>query len=83
MENSILSSARIFLVDSDESVRRSMTSYYKDITRLFVAVPTAEEAFPMLDGPRWDIVISNLKLSGTNGLEAFDQPFPRDPDRAT
>ncbi len=79
MENSILSSARIFLVDSDESVRRSMTSYYKDITRLFVAVPTAEEAFPMLDGPRWDIVISNLKLSGTNGLEFCKRVRKRKP----
>ncbi len=69
VENSILSKARILLVDSDESVRQSMLSYFRDISLLFATAKSAEEALPLLEGPPWDIVVCNLKLPGINGLE--------------
>ena len=65
----ILSRARILLVEADEAVRASMVDYFSDITRLFTAVKSAEEALPLLEGPLWDIVVCNLKLPGINGLE--------------
>jgi len=69
IENSILSNARILLIDSEESVRNSMRSYFKEITRMFTTIKSAEEALPLLDGPLWNIIVCNLKLPGINGLE--------------
>jgi len=65
----ILSKARILLVEADESIRADMMGYFRNITRLFTAVKSAEEALPLLEGPLWDIVVCNLKLPGINGVE--------------
>jgi len=65
----ILSRARILLVEADESIRDDMMDYFRNITRLFTVVKSAEEALPLLEGPLWDIVVCNLNLPGINGLE--------------
>ncbi len=69
IENSILSNARILLIDSEESIRNSMTSYFKEITRMFTTIKSAEEALPLLEGPLWDIIVCSFELPGINGLE--------------
>ncbi|MFH2131600.1 MAG: hypothetical protein ABIK68_14580, partial [bacterium] len=67
IETSILGKSRILLVDGETSVRSAMVAYFKNITRLFTAVKSAEEALSLLDGPLWDIIVCNLKLPGMNG----------------
>ncbi|MBU2646573.1 response regulator [bacterium] len=69
IETSILGKSRILLVDGETSVRSAMVAYFKNITRMFTAVKSAEEALSLLDGPLWDIIVCNLKLPGMNGLE--------------
>lgn len=69
LENSILSDARILVVEADEAVQRSLRTFFRDITRLFTTIGNAEEALPLLEGPLWDIIVCSLKLPGMNGLE--------------
>lgn len=71
MENSMLSNIRILVVSADEPACRSISLYFKELTRLIATANSAEEALPLLEGPRWDLIVCCLKLPGMNGLEFF------------
>jgi CheY-like chemotaxis protein len=80
IENSLLGSARVLLVDRDKAVRSAMERYFRRITRLFVTVKSAEEALPLLDGPFWDIIVCDLVLPGMNGIDFCKRVKNLNPD---
>ena len=57
------------MVDGDETIHSPMVEYFRNVTRMFTAVKSAEEGLPLLEGPMWDIIVCNLKLPGINGVE--------------
>lgn len=59
---------QILLVEDDESIRSSMTYYFKKKTYAFIAVQSAEEALKSLEHFTWDIIISDYQLPGMNGV---------------
>jgi len=67
--DSILHEVRVLLVDADKSIRVTMGDYFGKLTRRFATAGSAEEALALLEGPTWDVVISNLRLPGMNGFE--------------
>jgi len=59
----------ILLVDDDEWIRDSMTLFFEGEGCRLSSFETAEEAIGALNEKPYDIVISDYKLPGMNGLK--------------
>ncbi len=65
----MISEIAILLVDDDESIRTSLTYFFRKKTRTFRSVLTAEVALALLENENdWDAVISDFKLLGMDGI---------------
>jgi CheY-like chemotaxis protein len=60
---------KTLLVDDDEFVRDSFRLMFESQECFLRAVETAEEAIEILEGQRYDIIITDYKLPGMDGLE--------------
>ena len=63
-----LKDLRILLVDDDELIRDSLSMVFKSRGCRFSAYESAEEALQILDSDSFDIIISDFKLPGIDGL---------------
>jgi DNA-binding NtrC family response regulator len=66
-----LRNKRILLVDDDEWIRDSMNMFFGEEGCKLVGLPNAEEAMQALIREPFDIIISDYKLPGMDGLEFF------------
>ena len=65
----MISGKAVLLVDDDESIRTSLTYFFRKKTRAFLALPSAESALDLLKKETdWDAVISDFKLPGMDGI---------------
>ena len=62
---------KILLIDDDEWIRDSLTMFFDGEGCHLTAFETAEEAVQAIEKDRYDIVISDYKLPGMDGLEFF------------
>ena len=60
---------KILLVDDDEWIRDSLTLFFEAEECNFLAFETAEEGMEAVKQQSYDIVISDYKLPGMDGLE--------------
>jgi CheY-like chemotaxis protein len=60
---------KTLLIDDDEFVRDSLRVMFESKGCFLQAVETAEEAIHVLDIGRYDLVITDYKLPGMNGLD--------------
>jgi CheY-like chemotaxis protein len=60
---------RILLVDDDEFVRDSLSLMFESRGCSLCVVETAEEAMTVLAGQAYDLVITDYKLPGMDGME--------------
>jgi DNA-binding response OmpR family regulator len=60
---------RILLVEGDYHVRDSISIYFTRKGSDLLAFGTAEEALPAIECGGFEIIISNYRLPGTNGIE--------------
>ena len=63
-----LKNLRILLVEDDALIRDSLGMVFKSRGCHFIACESAEKALPVLDSDGFDIIISDFKLPGTDGL---------------
>ncbi len=68
-----LKNMTVLLVDDDEWIRDSLTLFFTGEGCHLLGLATAEEAIEALKQIKYDIVISDYKLPGMNGLEFFRQ----------
>ena len=68
-----LKSRRVLLVDDDQSIRHSLSYYFRNKVGSFMALETAEEALGHLQDQVYDVVICDYRLPGMNGLGFFQQ----------
>jgi DNA-binding NtrC family response regulator len=60
---------RILLVEGDYHVRDSISIYFTRKGSDLLAFGTAEEALPAMERGGFEIIISNYRLPGRNGIE--------------
>jgi DNA-binding NtrC family response regulator len=63
-----LKDKKILLVDDDEWIRDSLTVYFGAEGCHILAVETAEEGIELLKQEDWDIILTDYKLPGIDGL---------------
>jgi len=68
-----LKSMKILLIDDDEWIRDSLRIFFEAEGCQIVAFETAEEAMEALHCQDYDIIITDYKLPGMNGVEFFKQ----------
>ena len=75
-----LTSRKILLVDDDESIRLSLSYYFRNKVGAFMALESAEEALDHLKDEAYDIILCDYSLPGLDGL-AFFQELSRQNNR--
>jgi len=63
-----LKDKKMLLVDDDEWIRDSLTEYFSTEGCHILAVETAEEGLELLKQEDWDIILTDFKLPGIDGL---------------
>lgn len=69
----ILKNRRVLLVDDDQSIRVSLSYYFRNKVGFFTALENAEQALNHLQDQVYDIVICDYRLPGMNGLGFFQE----------
>ncbi len=75
-----LKDLRILLVDDDELIRDSLSLVFKNRGCHLRAHESAEEALETLRAEHFDIIISDFKLPGIDGLKFFKAAAKTSPD---
>lgn len=78
-----LETMNVMLVDDDEYIRSSMEFYFKRKTGSFKAVESAERGLLSLEKERWDILITDYRLPGMNGIDLLEIVKREHPDIMT
>ena len=66
-----LKEKKILLIDDDEWVRNSLSLFFEDEGCNLMPFETAEEGMEALKKQSYDIIISDYRLPGMDGLEFF------------
>jgi len=66
-----LRNMKILLVDDDESIRDSMSMFFEEEGCKLIGMANAEDAIQTLIHEPYDIIISDYKLPGMDGLDFF------------
>jgi signal transduction histidine kinase/ActR/RegA family two-component response regulator len=72
--------ARILVVDDDNEVRAVTSDTIKEIGYQVVAVASAEDAVAKLTNERFDLLITDVAMPGTNGVELARRARLIDPE---
>ena len=68
-----LRNMKILLVDDDEWIRDSLSIFFEAEGCRIVSVETAEEGLEALRSQEYDIIITDYKLPGMDGIEFLKQ----------
>ena len=68
-----LKTIKILLIDDDEWVRESLSLFFENGRWDLIALETAEEAIELLKNEEYEIIITDYKLSGMDGLTFLHQ----------
>ena len=74
---------KILLIDDDEWIRDSLSLFFENEGCHLMALETAEEGLEELDRKAYDIVITDYKLPGMDGLEFLKRINRSHPDLLT
>jgi DNA-binding NtrC family response regulator len=66
-----LKEKKILLIDDDEWIRDSLSIFFKNEGCCLQALETAEEALKLLKKQSYEIIITDYRLPGMDGLEFF------------
>lgn len=70
--------ASILIVDDEKHTREGLRQALEDDYEIFVA-RDAEEAFKLLDSEPFDVVLTDLRMSGKSGLRVIDKTLTLNP----
>ncbi|HEX2960502.1 MAG TPA: response regulator, partial [Ignavibacteriales bacterium] len=64
---------RILVIDDDESIRKTITNYLKKQGYEAISAPDGISGVEMAEKEQIDLVISDIRMPGLNGLEVLDK----------
>ncbi|MEW6386634.1 MAG: response regulator [Thermodesulfobacteriota bacterium] len=68
-----LKSRKILLVDDDQSIRHSLSYYFRKKVGSFMALETGEQALDHLKDEAYDVIVCDYRLPGMSGLDFFQE----------
>jgi two-component system nitrogen regulation response regulator GlnG len=71
--------SRILIIDDDRSIRHLISKTFADTDIEVIAVATAEEGLESVAGDAADVVLLDILLPNTSGLDTFDKIRKADP----
>ena len=74
---------RILLIDDDEWIRDSLSLFFESEGCHLLALETAEEGLEEINRQAYDIIITDYKLPGMDGLEFLERINHSHPDVLT
>ena len=75
-----LKNMKILLIDDDEWIRDSLSLFFESEGCQLLALETAEEALDAIKQQTYEIIITDYRLPGINGLEFLKQIQSKDLD---
>ena len=83
VERSLISSAlRILVIDDHSNLRETLSALLSKEGHQIASVPSAEDALTLISTSEFDIVVSDIRLSGMSGLELYDFMMDANPKMA-
>ena len=64
--------ASILIVDDEKHTREGLKSYLEDDYDVYLAA-SADEAFNLMDGSSFDVVLTDLRMAGKSGMKVIDK----------
>ena len=71
---------KILVVDDDKNIRRTVSMALESLDYFVHTAFDGKDAMVQLTGDKYDLIITDLKMSGMNGMELLGQAIARYPD---
>src|SRR5439155_24367226 len=71
---------RVLIVDDDISIRTHLASYVRDLDHEVEAAGDAMEALAAMDGGAFDVIFSDVRMAGMDGLTLLREIRLRHPE---
>ncbi|MGD1919957.1 MAG: response regulator [Pleurocapsa sp.] len=75
-----MSQARILVVDDDKNIRRTVSMALESLNNFVHTAFDGKDAMVQLTGDRYDLIITDLKMPGMNGMELLEQAIAKYPE---
>ena len=75
-----MSQARILVVDDDKNIRRTVSMALESLNYFVHTAFDGKDAMVQLTGDRYDLIITDLKMPGMNGMELLEQAIAKYPE---
>lgn len=74
-----MSKAKILVVDDDKNIRRTVTMALESLDYFVHTAFDGKDAMLQLTGDEYDLIITDLKMPGMNGMELLNRRSPNIP----
>ena len=75
-----MSQAKILVVDDDKNIRRTVSMALESLDYYVHTAFDGKDAMVQLTGDKYDMIITDLKMPGMNGMELLEQAIAKYPE---
>ena len=75
-----MSNAKILVVDDDKNIRRTVSMALESLDYYVHTAFDGKDAMVQLTGDKYDMIITDLKMPGMNGMELLEQAIAKYPE---
>ncbi|MBE9048138.1 response regulator [Pleurocapsales cyanobacterium LEGE 10410] len=75
-----MSKAKILVVDDDKNIRRTVTMALESLDYFVHTAFDGKDAMVQLTGDKYDLIITDLKMPGMNGMELLEEAIAKYPE---
>ena len=75
-----MSQAKILVVDDDKNIRRTVSMALESLDYFVHTAFDGKDAMVQLTGDKYDMIVTDLKMPGMNGMELLEQAIAKYPE---
>ena len=75
-----MSKAKILVVDDDKNIRRTVSMALESLDYFVHTAFDGKDAMVQLTGDKYDMIVTDLKMPGMNGMELLEQAIAKYPE---